>query len=225
MRWRSDGNIEFLGRIDHQIKLRGFRIELGEIETQLADLPGVGQSVVLLREDTPGLKQLVAYVQCAQPDSFDTTAATSALGIELPDYMMPAAFVALSEFPLTPNGKLDRKALPAPESQGATTEYVSPRDETEEQLAAMWSELLGVDKIGIHDDFFSLGGHSLIAMQVVSKVMQSMGVQLPLESLFESPTIEGLAQSVKQSGDNAAVTPDIQRIARKKRRTRRKRDE
>ncbi|MGI9290684.1 MAG: non-ribosomal peptide synthase/polyketide synthase [Gammaproteobacteria bacterium] len=225
VKWRADGNIEFLGRIDHQIKLRGFRIELGEIENQLAVIPAVEQSVVLLREDTPGLKQLVAYVQCNDPDNFDTEAAIASLTAALPEYMVPAAFVALHEFPLTPNGKLDRKALPAPDTQIKQNEYIAPRDETEEQLVLMWQELLGVEQVGVQDDFFSLGGHSLVAMQVVSRIMQSLGVQLPLESLFEAPTIEGLAQSVKQLGDNTAATPDIQRISRKKRRTRRKRDE
>jgi amino acid adenylation domain-containing protein/non-ribosomal peptide synthase protein (TIGR01720 family) len=223
VRWREDGNIEFLGRIDHQIKLRGFRIELGEIENHLNEIAGVEQSVVLLREDTPGLKQLVAYVKSANPDAFNTNDAAAALAGELPDYMIPSAFVVLEEFPLTPNGKLDRKALPAPDTQVKDTEYEAPRNETEEQLAAMWAELLGVEKIGVHDDFFSLGGHSLVAMQVVSRIMQSMGVQLPLESLFDAPTIAGLAESMSKAG-GAEVVPEIQRIARKKRRTRRKRD-
>jgi len=223
VRWRADGNIEFLGRIDHQIKLRGFRIELGEIEAQLADIATVEASLVLLREDTPGLKQLVAYVQVTEPHNFDAALAADLLGKELPDYMVPGAFVALREFPLTPNGKLDRKALPAPDVQVQQSEYAAPRNDTEEQLAAMWAELLGVDKVGINDDFFALGGHSLVAMQVVSQIMQSMGVQLPLETLFDSPTIAGLAESVSK-GEGAEAAPEIQRISRK-RRSRRKRDQ
>jgi amino acid adenylation domain-containing protein len=224
VRWRADGNIEFLGRIDHQIKLRGFRIELGEIESHLTQLDKVKQSVVLLREDTPGLKQLVAYVECADPIAFDQDMARKALDTQLPDYMVPTAFVALEVFPLTPNGKLDRKALPAPESQTIETEYLAPRNDTEEQLAAMWTELLGIDKVGINDDFFALGGHSLVAMQVVSRIMQSMGVQLPLETMFEAPTIASLAESVNKSGDSESAIPEIKRISRSQRRTRRKRD-
>ena len=178
----------------------------------------------MLREDTPELKQLVGYVECNDPASFDQDAAREMLTTELPDYMVPAAFVALEAFPLTPNGKLDRKALPAPESQPLETEYLAPRNDIEEQLATMWAELLGVEQIGINDDFFALGGHSLVAMQVVSRIMQSMGVQLPLETMFTAPTIASLAESVNNSDDSETAIPEIKRISRTQRRTRRKRD-
>jgi acyl carrier protein len=142
--------------------------------------------------------------------------------------MIPAAFVALAEFPLTPNGKLDRKALPAPDSQTQETKYLAPRNETEQQLVAMWTELLGLDtdqqKIGVHDDFFALGGHSLVAMQVVSRITHAMDIQLPLEALFDAPTVARLAESVSKSGDSKTAVPEIQRISRTKRRPRRKRD-
>ncbi|MCP4927635.1 MAG: amino acid adenylation domain-containing protein [Gammaproteobacteria bacterium] len=225
VRWRADGNIEFLGRIDHQIKLRGFRIELGEIESHLVQLDKVQQAVVLLREDTPGLKQLIAYVECTEPAEFEQENARSILNKHLPDYMVPTAFVALQTFPLTANGKLDRKALPAPEMQENETAYIAPRNEIEQQLAAMWSELLGIDQVGIEDDFFALGGHSLVAMQVVSQIMQAMGVQLPLEVLFDAPTIASLAESVNKSTNDKADTSVIKRISRTQRRARRKHDD
>jgi acyl-CoA synthetase (AMP-forming)/AMP-acid ligase II/acyl carrier protein len=227
VRWRDDGAIEFLGRLDHQVKLRGFRIELGEIEAQLDALGDVQQSVVLLREDTPGLQQLVAYVACAAPDDFDKGAALQMLETTLPDYMVPATIVTLAEFPLSPNGKVDRKILPAPVIAPAEDNYVAPRDATEEQLSALWVELLGTERIGVTDDFFALGGHSLIAMRLVSRIMESMQVELPLDALFSAPTIAGLATAINQqdSTDGAAVKQksEIKTISRSSRRTRRPR--
>jgi len=223
-RYRHDGSLEYIGRLDHQVKLRGFRIELGEIETALETHTLVETARVIIREDHPEIKQLVAYVVATDAIQIDPTELREHVYKSLPIYMVPQAFITLTEIPLTPNGKLDRKALPTPDrSSSADTKYVPPQNETEEQLAAMWSELLGIEQIGINDDFFSLGGHSLVAMQVVSRIMQSMGVQLPLETMFDSPTIARLAETVNESGDMKVNIPKIQRISRNKRRTRRKR--
>ncbi|MCP4001960.1 MAG: non-ribosomal peptide synthetase, partial [Gammaproteobacteria bacterium] len=167
----------------------------------------------------------IAYVECTEPAEFEQENARSILNKHLPDYMVPTAFVALQTFPLTANGKLDRKALPAPEMQENETAYIAPRNEIEQQLAAMWSELLGIDQVGIEDDFFALGGHSLVAMQVVSQIMQAMGVQLPLEVLFDAPTIASLAESVNKSTNDKADTSVIKRISRTQRRARRKHDD
>jgi amino acid adenylation domain-containing protein len=224
-RWREDGAIEFLGRIDHQIKLRGFRIELGEIEAQLDELGDVQQSVVLLREDVPDLKQLVAYIATADTTAFDSEAALAALGKSLPDYMVPARVIALTELPLTLNGKIDRSALPAPDAAAINKEYEAPRNITEEKLANLWADLLGIERIGIHDNFFALGGHSLVAMQLVSRIMESMQVELPLDTLFNSPTIAGLSETLSNSisATDAGKKNEIKTIDRSTRRTRRPR--
>ncbi len=224
-RWREDGAIEFLGRIDHQIKLRGFRIELGEIEAQLDELGDVQQSVVLLREDVPDLKQLVAYIATADTTAFDSEAALAALGKSLPDYMVPARVIPLTELPLTLNGKIDRSALPAPDAATINKEYEAPRNITEEKLANLWADLLGIERIGIHDNFFALGGHSLVAMQLVSRIMESMQVELPLDTLFNSPTIAGLSETLSNSisATDAGKKNEIKTIDRITRRTRRPR--
>ncbi|BBA33067.1 linear gramicidin synthase subunit C [Methylocaldum marinum] len=191
-RRRADGTLEFLGRIDHQVKLRGFRIELGEIEAALSQQPGVRDAVVLLREDAPGEKRLVAYtVGAVDPETLRT-----ALKAQLPDYMVPTAWVTLDALPLTPNGKVDRKALPAPERDGASAAYVPPQTPTEELLAGIWAELFGHERVGRHDDFFALGGHSLRAIQVVSRVRETLGLELPVRHLFEHPTLADLAAAL-----------------------------
>jgi amino acid adenylation domain-containing protein len=196
-RWLPDGNIEFLGRNDDQVKLRGYRIELGEIEARLAEHAGVREAVVVAREDGPGDKRLVAYY------TGDADAGAEALrghlGSRLPDYMVPAAYVRLDALPLTPNGKLDRKALPAPEGAAYVARaYEAPQGELEEKLAEIWAELLAVDRVGRHDNFFELGGHSIKAVQVVSRIRREFGVELPLRPLFEAPTISQLATQVKR---------------------------
>jgi amino acid adenylation domain-containing protein/non-ribosomal peptide synthase protein (TIGR01720 family) len=219
VRWLADGVIEYLGRIDHQVKLRGFRIELGEIESALNQHPDVRDSVVLLRE-MRGDKQLVAYVvgeqrtenreqgtsEQGRTEATDHRSLTSDhlrafLAQRLPGYMIPAAFVTLDALPLTPNGKLDRRALPAPEQTRSTLSgaYVAPRNEIERQLAAIWRDVLGVEQIGVDDPFFALGGHSLLATQVVSRVRDMLGVELPLRTLFEAPTIAGMAARIEQT--------------------------
>ncbi len=193
-RFDEEGNVEFVGRMDHQIKLRGFRIELGEIETLLAQHPSVGNNLVLLREDDPGDKRLVAYV-VPKGDAPNPVDLRSHLRSHLPDYMLPTAFVFLERFPLTPNEKIDRKALPAPEKNRAelNRSFVAARDEVEQQLTQIWEKILGVQPIGVADNFFDLGGHSLLAVKVFSQIEKQIGKKLPLATLFRAPTIEQIA--------------------------------
>ena len=190
-RWQPDGAIEFLGRNDHQVKIRGFRIELGEIEAALRSHPEVREAVVLAREDVPGDKRLVAYVVgAAMPEAL-----RAHLDSRLPEYMVPAAYVALDALPLTPNGKLDRKALPAPEVDAFSPRaYEAPQGELEAKLVAIWSLLLGVDRIGRSDDFFALGGHSLLAVRVVSNVQQELKRTVPLREVFARAGARAAAQ-------------------------------
>ncbi|KRD73971.1 non-ribosomal peptide synthetase [Lysobacter sp. Root983] len=186
-----DGRIEVLGRIDHQVKLRGFRIELGEIEAVLAEHPQVGQAVVVCREDRPGDKRLVAYV-IGQADAAELRAHARQ---RLPEYMLPSAYVTLAQYPLTPNGKVDRKALPAPDAEALETHaYVAPRNGEEETLARLWAEVLGLERVGIHDDFFELGGHSLLATQLITRVQKAFGGEIALRALFEAPSVAGFAE-------------------------------
>jgi acyl carrier protein len=189
-RWLADGNIEYLGRNDQQVKIRGFRIELGEIEAKLMAQEEVREAVVLAREDQPGDKRLVAYVVAREGCTPDAAGLRANLAQELADYMLPAAYVLLEAFPLTANGKLDRKALPAPEGDAYCSRgYEAPQGEIEEALAAIWSNLLTRDAIGRHDNFFELGGHSLLAIQVMTKVKHEFDVDIPLDRLFANPTI------------------------------------
>ncbi|NOK39811.1 AMP-binding protein, partial [Corallococcus exercitus] len=168
-RWLPDGAIEYVGRADFQVKVRGLRIELGEIESALEQHPGVRQAVVVAREDAAGDKRLVAYVACRSgAEAVDVSALRARLHEKLPEYMVPSAFVVLEALPLTPSGKVDRKALPAPEAPVSTAEYVAPRNPTEEKLAALWAQVLRVPRVGATDHFFELGGHSLLATQLVS---------------------------------------------------------
>jgi amino acid adenylation domain-containing protein len=191
-RYLAEGNIEFLGRIDQQVKVRGYRIELGEIETRLGQHEAVQDCVAVVRDVGPGEKQLVAYVVKGGRNP-TTEELRSFLKAGLPDYMVPASFVFLDQIPLTPNGKVDRRALPQPESPTSQTDFVAPRTASEETLAAIWSAILKVDRVGIHDNFFDLGGHSLLATQVVSRVRDAFQIELPLRSIFETPTIAGLS--------------------------------
>ena len=209
-RWLPDGNIEYLGRNDFQVKIRGFRIELGEIEARLAACAGVRQAAVLAREDQPGDKRLVAYL-VAEPGCAPGVAdLRGALVRSLPEYMLPSAFVTMEAFPLTPNGKLDRRALPAPgQSAVLARTYVAPVDETEVAIARIWQELLGLPRIGRHDQFFELGGHSLLAVQLASRLRQTFGAEVSLRELFERPTVEGQAELVKSATrfDLAPIMP------------------
>jgi len=198
-RWLPDGNIECFGRVDEQVKLRGIRIEPGEIETVLCERAGVQESVVSCREDTPGDQRLVAYVVTSE-DAVDADALREWTRDRLPSYMVPSAWVFMNAIPLTSNGKFDRKALPAPEGERQVRgEYVAPRGEVEEQLAQIWREVLGSDRVGADDDFFALGGHSLLVMQVVNRVRQALGVELALMSLFECPTVAMLAERIENA--------------------------
>ncbi|MCX7595059.1 MAG: amino acid adenylation domain-containing protein [Fischerella sp.] len=195
-RYLSDGNIEYLGRIDHQVKMRGFRIELGEIEASLNQNPAVQQVVVIAREDVPGEKCLVAYATLKEGQNTTANQLRDFLRGKLPNYMIPSAFVILETLPLTPNGKVDRKALPAPTSvkQEDSQTFVAPRNQTEYQLTKIWEEVLGVQPIGIQDNFFDLGGHSFLALKLFAKIEAQFGKKLPLAILFQSGTVEALAQ-------------------------------
>jgi amino acid adenylation domain-containing protein len=197
-RFGRDGNLELLGRRDQQVKVRGYRIELGDIEAALLRHPAVREAVVLAREDLPGHRLLAAYVVPPPGETPDEGTLRAWLGRALPAYMVPSAFVRLDAFPVTANGKLDRKALPAPERHADESIYVAPGDETEETLATLWQEVLGLDRVGIHDNFFTLGGHSLVATQVISRIREMYGVDLPLRRLFETPTIAQIAQRVRE---------------------------
>jgi acyl-coenzyme A synthetase/AMP-(fatty) acid ligase len=197
-RLRSDGNIEFLGRLDHQVKLRGFRVELGEIESVLAQHPAVGSTVVLAREDVPGEKRLIAYVVPQQESALTGSQLRSFLQVRLPDYMLPSAFVILEALPLTANGKVDRQALPVPEQSDVAQKAISvaPRTSAEEMLARIWAEVLRVERVGVQEDFFALGGYSLQMTQVISRVRQVFQVELPMRSFFETPTVAGLLVTI-----------------------------
>ena len=196
-RYLPDGNVEFLGRLDHQVKIRGYRVELGEIESQLGQHPDIRQVVVIARgaED----KSIVAYVVPRRGKSLTSTDLRNYLGENLPDYMVPGAFVFLNALPLTSNGKIDRAALPPPELAGAESQrvYVAPRTPIEELLAGIWAKLLKLDQVSIDDTFFELGGHSLLATQVISRIRETFQVELPLTSLFEAPTVATLAQKIE----------------------------
>ena len=196
-RWLADGSIEFVGRTDHQVKIRGFRIEPAEVEAALLAHPAVRETLVMAREDEPGRKRLVAYLT---GEGLDAAALREHLKARIPDYMVPAAFVVLGAFPLTPHGKVDRAALPAPAPGRAEGEREAPRDETERKVAEIWAAVLGLasGEVGVHDDFFELGGHSLLAMPVMTRVREAFGVEVPLRRLFETPTVAALAAAVTE---------------------------
>ena len=210
-RYQREGTIEHLGRMDFQVKLRGFRIELGEIETVLSQHPGVRQAVVIAREEVPGDKRLVAYLIATQGPAPATSELRSFLQEQLPEYMLPSAFVFLDAFPQTPNGKVDRRALPAPQHTRPEQreDYVAPRTSIEEAVRGFWSQILKIEQIGIHDDFFELGGDSLMAMQVISRLRRFLQIELPLARVFEARTIAKLAKIIEQvkAGDAQRKLP------------------
>ncbi|MGH9895423.1 MAG: non-ribosomal peptide synthetase, partial [bacterium] len=235
-RYLPDGDIEFLGRIDHQVKIRGFRIELGEIEAVLSRHHAVRETVVLAREMTddgrpltdamrsaPGAmrdpsaphnpqfsgKRLVAYVVPHRELSPSPTELRGFLKEKLPEYMIPSAFVMLDTLPLTPSGKVDRKALPAPDPSRPEQEnlFVAPSTPEQKTIAEIWAQVLNVDRVGIHDNFFDLGGHSLLATQVISRLREAFSLELSLRSLFEAPTVSGLASVIEQAKKNGAESP------------------
>ena len=192
VRWSETGDIEYLGRLDDQIKIRGFRIELGEIQTVLTEHPGVAQAAVVARENSAGDKHLVAYVVPAASGAPDTDALRAHLGVSVPEYMIPVAFVTLDRLPLSANGKLDRRRLPAPEMPGERGGR-APRDEREALLCRIFAEILGLDSVTVDDDFFRLGGHSLLATRLVGRVRSETGTVLPIRAIFEAPTVAALA--------------------------------
>ncbi len=193
VRLRPDGELEFLGRNDSQVKVRGFRVELGEVEASLARHPSVRQAVAMAREDRKGDVRLVAYTVLQPGLTAPEEELREHLRRLLPEYMVPQHLVQLEELPLTPNGKIDRKALPAPEVGARCEEYVPPRDEAERLLAVLWQDALGIARVGIHDDFFRLGGHSLLAAQIITRLSRDHGVTLPMRKIFESPTVAQFA--------------------------------
>jgi acyl-coenzyme A synthetase/AMP-(fatty) acid ligase len=195
-RWRADGQIEYLGRLDHQVKIRGFRIELGEIEAQLLSRPEVREAVVIAREG-PGGARLVAYVCPHGGMDVDNGVLREALGKALPDYMMPSAIVVLERLPLNPNGKVDRKALPEPEYVDAG-KYEAPQGEVEQMLAGIWAEVLGIEQVGRNDNFFEVGGHSLAILQVQQKLQQILSISLPLRLYFEKPLLADIASVIQE---------------------------
>ena len=203
VRYRPDGTLEFLGRLDHQVKLNGFRIELGEIECALTNIEGITHAVVVLREDNPGEKRLVAYY--TGREGLSSTTLIELLKATLPDYMVPAAFVYLENFPLTPNSKVDRKALPAPSKTRPllAQEFIAPATSVETQLASLWRELLQVDEIGIDDSFFDLGGNSLAAVRMVRQCHARFGFEIPVVKVFQHPTIHKLAEILEGRESNS----------------------
>ncbi|WP_152249856.1 non-ribosomal peptide synthetase, partial [Xanthomonas maliensis] len=212
-RWCDDGTVAFLGRNDEQIKLRGFRIEPGEIAAALRACPGVQDAHVQLRQDGAGMPRLVAYLVTTHPDDADPSALRQALSARLPEAMLPAAYVRLATLPLTKNGKLDRRALPAPGIAAlAVQAYAAPVGERETLLAALWCDLLGVERVGRHDSFFALGGHSLLAVRLISRLRSALGLELPLTTLFARPQLAELANALDDAGRSSL--PAIVRNAR-----------
>jgi nonribosomal peptide synthetase DhbF len=209
-RWKADGSLDFIGRADRQVKLRGFRIELGEVEAALREHPEVQQAAVVLRKDSPGEKRLVGYITWRDGGATDLGAVRNHLRQRLPNYMVPSALVALDTFPLTPNGKLDRNALPPPEGRPQGMTYVAPRTPIEEVLAGIWADVLHLHRVGVHDDFFELGGHSLLATRMLAQVRDVLSIDVPLKDVFAGPTVADLArrsEELQRAGEGLALPP------------------
>jgi acyl-coenzyme A synthetase/AMP-(fatty) acid ligase/acyl carrier protein len=210
-RYLPDGNIAFLGRLDHQVKMRGFRIELGEIEAVLNQNPAVRDAVVVARKDDREDTHLVAYVVSKSEPIPTASDLRRFLTSKLPEFMIPSAVVFLATLPLTPNGKVNRRALPAPD-QGRTdleNPFVGPRSPVEERLAEIWAEVLKLERVGVGDNFFDLGGHSLSATRVISRVRKAFQIEVPLRALFENPTVAGLAVPIVQALASEAIPEDL----------------
>jgi acyl carrier protein len=221
-RFKPDGDVEFLGRVDHQVKVRGYRIELGEIEVALSGCDGVAQAVVLAREDQPGEKRLVGYVVAKTGQSTGSNELRSYLNGQLPEYMVPEHFVVLESMPLTVSGKIDRRALPAPTAESSSSPiHVAPRTPVEESLARIWADILMLDRVGIEDDFFALGGHSLRATLMIARIRDTFQLDIPMRELFQVRTIAGLAPVIDRlkneksaPGTQARALPAIERFDR-----------
>lgn len=207
-RWRPDGVVDFLGRVDFQVKIRGHRIELGEIEAALMQHSDVRQAVVALRSDNPDDPRLVGYIVPAGDEMPAPNALRDFLKQKLPEYMVPALYVEMAKLPLTPNGKVDRKALPAPQGVAAKAahEFVAPTGDIEQTLAAIWREILRTDQIGADDNFFDYGGHSLQVVQVQNRLRETLHVDVPVLRLFQYPTIRSLAKFI---GEDAKDEPSL----------------
>jgi aryl carrier-like protein len=205
------GDIEYLGRIDHQVKIRGFRIELGEIESVLCQHPTVREAVVIAREDESGSKRLTAYV-VAQPATALASDLREYLKLKLPDYMLPAAFVILDKFPLTASGKIDRKVLPDLEQHrlSKAEDYAAPQSLIEKQLASIWSKVLNLRQVGVDENFFDLGGDSVLIVQVHARLREELGVNLPIVGLFEHSTIRALGRHLSEVSNSSANTRELQ---------------
>ena len=217
VRYQTEGQLQYLGRIDHQVKVRGFRIELGEIQAVINSVDSVRDSLVLTREDAAGARCLVAYLEAPAADKEQVISAVrGVIRAQLPEYMLPSAFVLLPAFPLTPNGKVDRAALPEPSVTDLLgDQFVAPRDDNERRMAAIWCDVLKLDQVGVSNNFFELGGHSLLATQAVSRIRDEFGVELPVKLLFTNPTIETLCQQLEQADQlSDLMPPPVQRIDR-----------
>ncbi|MEM1395547.1 MAG: phosphopantetheine-binding protein, partial [Cyanobacteria bacterium P01_H01_bin.150] len=203
----ADGKIEFLGRIDHQVKIRGFRIELGEIEALLKKHPQVRETVVLAREDIPNDCRLVAYLVTHENTKPSVNELRGFLKQKLPEYMLPSAFIVLDALPLTPNGKIDRRALPAPDNQRPelTATFKPPQSEMEQQIGKLWQEVLHLDKVGINDNFFDLGGNSFLMLQVNNKLRAILQRDISVVTMFQNPTIYSLAEYLSQTTKEKSV--------------------
>jgi acyl-coenzyme A synthetase/AMP-(fatty) acid ligase/acyl carrier protein len=210
VRWNSQGELEFVGRADDQVKIRGFRVEPGEIEALLRHHPDIDEALVVAREDRPGLKRLVAYLVPVQGDTAPTSAELhNFVAATLPDYMVPSAFVVLDEPPLTPHGKLDRRALPAPDyGSTITCGYLAPRTDAEQALAEIWAEVLGVDRVGVKDDFFALGGDSLRSLQLTSRAKADFDVILTPREVLMARTVSALAELIEEK-----ILDELERVA------------
>ncbi|MFL5537701.1 MAG: AMP-binding enzyme, partial [Longimicrobiaceae bacterium] len=200
--------LEYLGRTDTQVKVRGYRVEPGEVEAALRAHPGVHDAAVGARPDPAGTRRLVAWVVPASAQGMDPAALRGWLAARLPEWMVPAAWVVVDALPITPNGKLDRAALPDPDghAHAAAAEYVEPSTDTERELAAVWREVLQVERVGAGDAFFALGGHSLLAMQLASRVHQQLGVELPLPAFFDHPRLADMAARIDEAREAELAT-------------------
>ena len=215
VRHLSDGNIEFIGRLDHQVKVAGYRIELGEVEASLVQHQAVRECVVVVRDDPHGNARLIAYVVLDEDAVLpDASTWRRYLADSLPSHMIPSLFVVLENLPLTPGGKVDRRALPAPDTMdnGSGPDYVAPRTAVEEVLAGIWREVLAVERVGIHDNFLDLGGHSMLAMRCVAGIRQLFRIELPLRVLFESANLAELAQAMTAYEDRPGGLEKIARV-------------
>jgi acyl carrier protein len=212
-RYLRDGNIEFFGRIDHQVKIRGFRVELGEIEVLLEQHPEVRATVVVAQQYPNGEKRLVAYLVPHDKEKLTTSELRKYLAEKLPDYMVPSAFVLLDSLPLSHNAKVDRRALPLPDAArpNLETSYVAPSTPAEQVVAGIWSNLLGVERVGVHDNFFELGGHSLLATRLAYKIEEEFRVQIGLRALFQAPTVSGVVNSIVESFGDREIVDEIAR--------------